>query len=178
MDWLRSVEHLREHRRPGVLVTLVAVRGHAPREAGAKMAVTADQAWVRSVAGTSRRSPSPAPACSSRRNSGRPRHFPCPSPKASAEYGVHAAAARWLLLEPLPVPPAVAVFGMGHVGLELARILARLDLDLHLVDTRPDQLSPERLAVLGGRAGARPRAPRRAGAPESLSRSCRREPMC
>ena len=29
-----------------------------------------------------------------------------------------------LVLEPLPVVPAVAVFGMGHVGLELARILA------------------------------------------------------
>jgi xanthine dehydrogenase accessory factor len=32
--------------------------------------------------------------------------------------------------------------------LELARILARHDLDLHLVDSRADQLTPERLAVL------------------------------
>jgi xanthine dehydrogenase accessory factor len=53
-----------------------------------------------------------------------------------------------MLLEPLPVVPAVAVFGMGHVGLELARILARQDLDLHLVDSRPEQVAPERLAVL------------------------------
>jgi xanthine dehydrogenase accessory factor len=53
-----------------------------------------------------------------------------------------------LLLEPLPVVPAVAIFGMGHVGLELARILARHDLDLHLVDSRAAQLSPARLAVL------------------------------
>ena len=45
-----------------------------------------------------------------------------------------------MLLEPLPVVPAVAIFGVGHVGLELARILARHDLDLHLVDTRPEQL--------------------------------------
>ena len=42
----------------------------------------------------------------------------------------------------------VAIFGVGHVGLELARILARHDLDLHLVDSRADQLTPERLAVL------------------------------
>jgi xanthine dehydrogenase accessory factor len=53
-----------------------------------------------------------------------------------------------LLLEPLPVVPSVAIFGMGHVGLELARILARHDVELHLVDSRPDQLAPERLAVL------------------------------
>ena len=51
-----------------------------------------------------------------------------------------------LLLEPLPVLPAVAVFGIGHVGLELARILARHDLDLHLVDSRADQLTDARLA--------------------------------
>ena len=44
--------------------------------------------------------------------------------------------------------PAVAIFGMGHVGLELARILARHDLELHLVDSRADQLTAERLAVL------------------------------
>jgi xanthine dehydrogenase accessory factor len=53
-----------------------------------------------------------------------------------------------ILLEPLPVVPAVAIFGVGHVGLELARILARHDLDLHLVDSRPEQLTDERLAVL------------------------------
>jgi xanthine dehydrogenase accessory factor len=53
-----------------------------------------------------------------------------------------------VLLEPLPVVPAVAIFGAGHVGLELARILARHDLELHLIDTRPEQLSDERLAPL------------------------------
>ena len=44
--------------------------------------------------------------------------------------------------------PAVAVFGVGHVGLELARVLARHDLELHLVDSRADQLADERLACL------------------------------
>ncbi len=53
-----------------------------------------------------------------------------------------------VLLEPLPVVRAVAVFGMGHVGLELARILARQDLDLHLVDSRADMLTPGRLDAL------------------------------
>ena len=39
-------------------------------------------------------------------------------------------------------------FRLGHVGLELARVLARHDLDLHLVDSRPEQLADDRLAVL------------------------------
>ena len=53
-----------------------------------------------------------------------------------------------VLLEPLAVVPAVAIFGVGHVGLELARILARHDLELHLVDSRADQLGRDRLGVL------------------------------
>ena len=71
------------------------------------------------------------------------------SDRAPYEHGVQCCGGEvTLLLEPLPVVPAVAVFGVGHVGLELARVLARSDLDLHLVDSRPEQLAPERLAVL------------------------------
>src|SRR5207247_2105637 len=44
-----------------------------------------------------------------------------------------------LLLEPLPARPAVALFGLGHVGYELARILSRLPVRLVLVDSRPEQ---------------------------------------
>jgi xanthine dehydrogenase accessory factor len=53
-----------------------------------------------------------------------------------------------VLLEPLWIVPAVAVFGIGHVGLELARILSRHDIELHLTDTRSEMLSEKRLAVL------------------------------
>jgi xanthine dehydrogenase accessory factor len=71
------------------------------------------------------------------------------SDKARTEHGRQCCGGEvTLLLEPLPVVPAVAVFGVGHVGLELARILSRHDLDLHLVDSRQAQLTEERLACL------------------------------
>ena len=64
------------------------------------------------------------------------------SDKAPVEHGVQCCGGEvTVLLDPLPVLPAVAIFGVGHVGLELARILARHELDLHLVDSRPEQLS-------------------------------------
>lgn len=53
-----------------------------------------------------------------------------------------------MLLEPVRVVPSVAVFGVGHVGLELARILARHEMDLHLVDSRAEMLADKRLAAL------------------------------
>ena len=45
MDWLSAVQQLRDDGLPGVLVTVIEVRGHAPRDAGAKMVVGADHLW-------------------------------------------------------------------------------------------------------------------------------------
>src|ERR1700754_5045467 len=73
------------------------------------------------------------------------------SDRARYQHGVQCCGGEvTVLLAPLPVVPAVAIFGVGHVGLALARILARHDLELHLIDSRPEQLADERLAVLAG----------------------------
>ena len=40
----------------------------------------------------------------------------------------------------------MAIFGIGHVGYELARILSRHEVPLHLVDSRAEQLDQLRLA--------------------------------
>ncbi|WP_395297917.1 xanthine dehydrogenase accessory protein XdhC [Kitasatospora hibisci] len=150
MTWVTAVARLRARREPGVLVTVAAVRGHAPREAGAKLVVGGVGTWgsigggnVEAVAIDRAREMIAASA---------------PEPelmdfalndKVTNPHGVQCCGGTVsVLLEPLPVVRAVAVFGVGHVGLELARILARQDLDLHLVDTRPDILSEERLDVL------------------------------
>ena len=45
MDWLAALSQLRAEGAPGVLVTVAEVRGHAPRDAGAKMLVGTDQTW-------------------------------------------------------------------------------------------------------------------------------------
>jgi xanthine dehydrogenase accessory factor len=148
--WLDAVARLRERREPGVLVTLVSVRGHAPRKAGAKMVVSREATWgtigggnMEAVAVDRARELIESAAVEPQTVTS------ALSDKAPYQHGVQCCGGEVsILLEPLPVVPAVAIFGVGHVGLELARILARHDLDLHLVDSRPEQLSTERLAVL------------------------------
>ena len=42
MDWVDELQRLREARTPAVIVTLAMVRGHAPRNGGAKLVVSPD----------------------------------------------------------------------------------------------------------------------------------------
>lgn len=148
--WLTAVQRLREQRRPGVLVTVTSVRGHAPRTAGAKMVVGADAVWGTVGGGNLEATAVDRARVMLQDGSAVPQTLGLNlSDKAPVEHGVQCCGGDVeMLLEPLPVVPAVAVFGVGHVGLELARILARHDLELYLVDSRADQLVPERLAVL------------------------------
>jgi xanthine dehydrogenase accessory factor len=139
-----------------VLVTVAAVRGHAPREAGAKMVVAADRTRG-TVGGGNLEEVAVSRARSLLDGAGtEPELLTVPlSDRAPYQHGVQCCGGEvTLLLEPLPVVPAVAVFGVGHVGMELARILARRDLDLHLVDSRPERLRAERLGVLADAVAA------------------------
>ncbi|MEU2453346.1 xanthine dehydrogenase accessory protein XdhC [Streptomyces sp. NPDC012765] len=150
MSWVAAVARLRARREPGVLVTVATVRGHAPRRAGAKLVVGRTETWgsigggnIEAVAIDRAReltaTPDPEPELMD---------FAL-NDKVTGRHGVQCCGgAVTVLLEPLPVVQAVAIFGVGHVGLELARILARHNLDLHLTDSRPDMLTDERLGVL------------------------------
>lgn len=158
MDWVDAIGVLRRDGRPGVLVTVIEVRGHAPRDAGAKMVVAADRTWG-SVGGGNLEASAVQRArammvelarAPETMEFGLTEHAP-------AEHGKQCCGGQVrLLLEPVAVRPTVAVFGLGHVGHELARILSRLDLRLHLVDSRAGYVAPEAIGdVLDGPADVR-----------------------
>jgi xanthine dehydrogenase accessory factor len=149
-EWLSAVERLRSRREAGVLVTVTEVRGHSPREAGAKMVVSSSATWA-SIGGGNLEATAVerARALLDSRTAAPTTFTASLSDKAPVGHGVQCCGGEvTVLLEPLPVLPAVAIFGVGHVGLELARILARHDLDLHLVDSRPAQLTEQVLSPL------------------------------
>ena len=152
MNWVAAVEALRRDRRPGVLVTLVTVRGHAPREAGAKMVVAADATWD-SIGGGNLEATAVARARVLLADLGdratvEPELMSLAlNDKAPVDHGVQCCGGEvTILLEPLAVVPSVAIFGMGHVGLELARILSRHDVELYLVDSRAEHVTESALS--------------------------------
>jgi xanthine dehydrogenase accessory factor len=155
MDWLGAAQQLRRDGLPGVLVTVAEVRGHAPREAGAKMVVSRDRTWG-SVGGGNLEATAVSRArelIASGATAPEVREAQL-SPHARNEHGRQCCGgAVRLLLEPLPARPVIALFGIGHVGYELARILSRLPVQLLLVDSRAGQLDRVRLAdVIDGSA--------------------------
>lgn len=151
MDWLRALAHLRREGRSGVLVTLTAVRGHAPREAGAKMVVGAEGTWD-SIGGGNLEASAVARARQLLAAGTRePEQLDLSLHEhATTTYGRQCCGGEVsVLLEPVPARPVVAVFGLGHVGCELGRILARLPLVVHLVDSRSAHVEQLGGPVLG-----------------------------
>ena len=155
MDWLSAAQQLRYDGQPGVLVTVAEVRGHAPREAGAKMVVSRDRAWGSVGGGNLEESAITRAREMIESGATEPEMSESKlNSHARTEHGRQCCGGVVrLLLEPLAVRPVIALFGLGHVGYELARILSRLPVRLLLTDSRAKQLDRVRLAdVIDGTA--------------------------
>ena len=148
MDWLDALTQLRREGSPAVLVTVVKVRGHAPREAGAKMVVGSEHSWGSVGGGNLEESAIRRARELIADGTTEPEtQLYRLNEHARNRHGRQCCGGEvTLVLEPMSARPTVAIFGMGHVGYELARILSRLELRLELVDSRRDQLEPLRLA--------------------------------
>lgn len=158
LDWLDALMECRRRREPAVLVTVSEVVGHAPREVGAKMLVTADASWG-SIGGGNLEQ---AAILQARETLAAHEQGECVqaqlwhdtlSAAVTKEFGRQCCGGRVTLLsEPLLPRPSVAIVGMGHVGAELARILVRHPIDLHVLDSRPERVDADVLADIRGPA--------------------------
>lgn len=148
MDWISAVQQLRNDNSPGVLVTVTNVRGHAPRDAGTKMVVGTDHTWGSVGGGNLEETAIDRARAMIDAGGSAPISWESQlNERSRNDHGRQCCGGVvTLLLEPLPVRPTVAIFGIGHVGYELARILSRLEIRLQLVDSRTEQLDQLRLA--------------------------------
>ncbi|MDJ0315445.1 xanthine dehydrogenase accessory protein XdhC [Arthrobacter sp. H35-D1] len=150
MDWFDGLARARAAGTAGVLATIVEVRGHSPRDVGAKMFIAAHTASG-SIGGGNMEATVTERARTMLKNGA--------DTVLEVEFGLneHAHVAYGtqccggivrVLLEPIGRRPTVAIFGAGHVGKELARILSRNELVLHLADSRQGMIEPAFAAML------------------------------
>lgn len=133
--WLDALTELDRAGEPSVLVTVLAARGSTPREAGCKMVVTRD-ALFGTIGGGNLEFACIDTARDMLDGTGGPmlREFPL-GPALGQCCGGHVS----VLFEPVrPVRLHVALFGAGHVGRALVRLLGDLPLRVTWIDSRPD----------------------------------------
>jgi xanthine dehydrogenase accessory factor len=140
--WLRALGQLAEAGDEAVLVTIIEVKGSTPREAGAKMVVTRTTSYD-TVGGGHLELKAIELARAMLR------HRPMPTAPAVHRFplgpslGQCCGGEATLLLEPIE-PPAfhIALFGAGHVGKALVKLLGDVACRITWIDTR-DNIFPE-----------------------------------
>lgn len=152
MNWRQALQWHADRDEAHVLVTLLEVRGSAPREAGAKMLVTAT-AQFDSIGGgeleyrvirDSRRLLCDLPVDASRRCDLAILEINLARDAAQCCGGV----VRVLLERFRPGYAPLVICGAGHVARALITIVSQLPLRLTVMDSRPDWL--QRLSEPGG----------------------------
>lgn len=126
------------------LVTIVSSNGSTPQRVGAKMLVYKDGRTVGTIGG----------GCYEHDALGKAREAIQSRKPVRAKYdlnddfaeetGLVCGGQMEVFIEPLEAPPALYVFGAGHVGYYLARIASEAGFELHVVDDRAAFANRER----------------------------------
>ena len=153
-DWLDALRALEASGTAAVLVTVLEARGSTPREAGAKMVVTAHGQFGTIGGGNLEFQCTEAARAALTDGTAAPavRAFP-----RGPALGQCCGGFVSVLLEPI-LPPrlTVALFGAGHVGQALVRLLAGLPMRLRWIDPRPDAFPPDLTSSVSGQVVAAP----------------------
>ena len=145
MGWLETLHNLQGHGEACVAVTVAQVRGHAPRGAGSKMIVTRTEVHGSVGGGNLEQSAVERARCLLAQQAVQPELFTLTLNPEGGDWGVQCCGGEvTLLLEPFRHDrPTVAIFGAGHVGWALVKVLGTLPIQICLIDSRADQLEPK-----------------------------------
>ena len=135
--WIDALAELQQQGTPCVLVTLIEERGSTPRNAGAKLVVTAERSYETIGGGHLEYKALQIAREMLERRSREPRleRF-----NLGASLGQCCGGATVLLFEPMGQPQAhIAVFGAGHVGRALVPLLASLPCRVRWIDSREQE---------------------------------------
>ena len=136
-EWLVRLGELQEKDIPCVLITVTEAKGYTPRDAGTKMVVTADKQFG-TIGGGNLEFESIAEArklLATAVETSKTKDYPLGPALAQC-----CGGAVSVLLEPFASPrKTVLLFGAGHVGREVVKVLEGLPIRVKWVDQRGDE---------------------------------------
>lgn len=150
-EWMTRLQDLAARGVPCVLVTLMDAKGSTPREAGTKMVVTMEEQFC-TIGGGNLEFQAVAEArklLAENATGPQAKHYPL-GPKLAQCCG----GAVTVLLEPfLDAAKTVWLFGAGHVGKEVAKVLDTLPVRVKWIDARenefPGELPKNAVKIIG-----------------------------
>ena len=133
-DWLAKVDDLRRRGSPAALVTVVRCTGSTPASPGTKMVVLEGETFHGTVGGghLEQLVMQDARACLA---AGESKMFRYP---LGASAGQCCGGVVEVFVEALNTGPQLYLFGVGHVGQAVCRVLAGGPFTVHAIDERPD----------------------------------------
>lgn len=136
MKVLRAAVEAMQRGQEAALVTVIGVRGSAPRHAGSRMLVLADGSIVGTIGGGAFEFRVIEQARLALAE-GAPRRYQV---HLTLDLGMCCGGQMEVYIEPLQARDHLYVFGAGHVGAATARLAAALEFAVHVIDERSELL--------------------------------------
>ena len=143
MNWLERAALYQNQKQDFVIVTLLEVRGHAPRTAGSKMLVTASESYGSIGGGNLEETALKKARALLAQSQQQLESFTLKLNLTSGDFGIQCCGGEVkVLLERIGSHrPSIAIFGAGHVGQALLKTLGLLPVDIYMIDSRKDLLA-------------------------------------
>ena len=126
------------------LITIVSSNGSTPQRVGAKMLVFADGRTVGTIGGGCYENDALLKAREALRTRKAIRAKYDLNDDFAEDTGLVCGGQMEVFIEPLEAPPALYVFGAGHVGFYVARLASDAGFEVHVVDDRAAFANRER----------------------------------
>lgn len=143
LDMYREVCNMKERKKTGVLITVVDKKGQGPAVVGRKMLMYEDGSTKGTIGGGNLEYLAIKKArelLKDRKNYMETYDFTGEKPAGDAvSLNMICGGLVTLYYEYIGISPRVFIFGAGHVGICITKILENMDYDITLVDDRSDR---------------------------------------
>ena len=142
-DIYQEIVKVKAEGEEAALVTVVSASGSTPREEGAKMLVRPDGSIIGTIGGGSLEAQIIKEAVKVIRQ-GKPKHLHRSLTAGEAEEGMICGGDLEVFIEPILTPPALYIFGGGHIALSLTRMGKLCGFNITVIDDRAEFAHAER----------------------------------
>lgn len=140
-DWIEKLQELSREEEPFVMVTVIDAAGSTPRDTGSKMLVCREGRFYGSVGGgiLEQTALADAEECLKQNTSAKKSYPLCSQTNQCCGGRVE------LFFEVMNMGPNLYIFGAGHVGQALCRVMDKTPFSIHLIDEREEWIQAHQI---------------------------------